>query len=149
MATRHLLEARTVRPVSDDHAAERVVGGERVEQQLVSLRAVEAADRQDEVVVALRAVRKLLRRVGHQLGLQTRRALEPPCDVPRGCEELARLRERDTIEPLHRTARSAVLRRLAELPELCAVELVRLTKLVQQPDDLVFVPSLPWRCSTN
>ena len=52
-------------------------------------------------------------------------------------EQLARLAERDRVEPVDRAPERAVLRGLGELPELRAVELVRLAELVEQPDDLV------------
>ncbi|MBW8741036.1 MAG: hypothetical protein JF623_00075 [Acidobacteria bacterium] len=50
-----------------------------------------------------------------------------------------RLAERDPVEPLDRPPRRALLGALAELAELGAVELVRLPKLMQEPDDLVRV----------
>ena len=54
-------------------------------------------------------------------------------------KSLRRLAERKPVEPMHLTPQCALLRRLAELAELGAVELVRLAELVQQPDDLVRV----------
>ena len=127
-----LLEPLAVGPVADDHAAQRRVGGERLEQQVDALRAVEPADGEDEVVVARRSGRRAPAADAASPRPRAGRALEPLGDVARGREQLPRLAERDAVEPLHarRIARSA--RRLAELAELGAVELVRLAELVQR-----------------
>ena len=106
----------------------------------MALRAVEPADREHEVVVALGPVRQLLRWVRHHLRVEPGRALQAVGDVARGREHLARLAQRDAVEALHRAARRALLRALAELAELGAVELVGLPELVQQPHHLVRMP---------
>src|SRR4029450_12218525 len=59
--------------------------------------------------------------------------------VERGREDLAGLRQRNPVELLDPAAHRPLLRRLAELSELGAVELVRLPELVHEPDDLVRV----------
>src|SRR5207248_8042394 len=51
-------------------------------------------------------------------------------------EDLPRLAERQAVELEHLAAQGAVLRGFGELAELGAVEIPRLTELVQQPDDL-------------
>ena len=51
----------------------------------------------------------------------------------------ASLAERLAVEAVDGAARGAVLRRVGELPQLRAVELVRLPELVHEPDDLVRV----------
>ena len=116
---------------------QRRVGGQRVEQQLVALCAVQTAHREHEVVVALGPVRQLLRRVRHHLRGDSRRALQAVGDVAGGCEHLLRLTQGHAIEPLDGPARSTLLRALTELPELGAVELVGLPELVQQPHHFV------------
>src|SRR5947208_10872651 len=126
MVLRDALQPFAVRAVTDDHAAQARVGGQRVEKQVVPLATVEGPDGEDEVVIAFGAVGKLLRRMRHHLRLQSRRALEPARDVARGREELARLAEGNAVEPLDGAPRGAVLDALVELPELGAVELVRL-----------------------
>ena len=78
----NLLEPGPVRSVADDDTPERGIRGKRVEEQLVPLRTVEAADGQHEVVVALGPVRQLLRRMGHHLRRDPGRALESLGDVP-------------------------------------------------------------------
>ena len=133
---RGFLQALPIRAIADDDAAERRVCGERVQEQIVPLGPVEAADREDKVLVAFRSVRQLLRRMRHHLRRQPGRSLEPLGDVPGRGEDLPRLAERHTVEPLHRPSRRSVLCALAELAELGAVELIRLAELVQQPHDL-------------
>ena len=60
--------------------------------------------------------------------------------LPRGREHLARLAERDLVEPLDAAAGARDPRADSpELAELGAVELVRLAELVHEPDDLVRV----------
>ena len=132
-----LLEPLAIRPLARDDAVERRVLGQRVEHQVDALRAVEAPDGEDEVAVRLAAVRERLRRVRKHLGGDARRALEPAGDVRRRREHLPRLAEALLVEPLHLAAERAVARGLGELPELRAVELVGLAKLVEQPHDLV------------
>ena len=110
-----------------------------LDQQVDPLRAVEPADREDEVAVLVAAVRQLLRRVRHHLGVEPGRALEPVGDVARGGEDLARLAERDPVELLDLAPDRPLLGRLAELAERGAVELVGLAELVDEPDDLVRV----------
>ena len=78
----NLLEPGPVRSVADDDTPERGIRGKRVEEQLVPLRTVEAADGQHEVVVALGPVGQLLRRMGHHLRRDPGRALESLGDVP-------------------------------------------------------------------
>ena len=70
-------------------------------------------------------------------GRKPRRALEPVGDVARRREEPPCLSQRDAVEVLHLAAERPVLGRLAELPELRAVELVRLPELVHEPHALV------------
>ena len=72
--------------------------------------------------------------------MQSRRALEAVGDVLRDREEPRRLTERDPVERVHLPAERAILRRLVELPEVGAVELVRLPELVDEPDALLRVP---------
>ena len=74
------------------------------------------------------------------LGDEAGRALEPAGDVLRGGEEPRRLAERDAVELLHASSHRAILGRLAELPEVGAVELVGLPELVHEPDALLRVP---------
>ena len=130
------LEPVAVGPVAgdDDLEASALRG---LEQQVDPLGAVEPADREDEVAVLVAAVRELLRRVRHHLGGDPGRALEPVGDVAGGREDLLGLAEGDPVELLDATADRALLGRLAELPELGAVELVGLPELVDEPDDLV------------
>ena len=75
----------------------------------------------------------------HHVGVDARRAREAVGDVLRGREDPPRLAEADAVEPVDLPAERAVGRRLGELAELGAVELVRLAELVQEPDDLVRV----------
>ena len=84
---------------------------------------------------------ELLRRMRHHLGDEPGRALEAARDVLRRGEEAARLAEPDAVELLHLPADRAILRRLAELAELGAVELVGLPKLVHEPDALLRMPN--------
>ena len=134
---RQLLEPSAVGPVAGDHAAQRRVGGERLEHEVDALRAVEPADREHEVAVLVAAIVEVLRRMRHHLGGNVGRAREAVGDVLGGGEDAPRLAEAEAVEPLHLPAERAVGRRLGELAELGAVELVRLPELVQQPDDLV------------
>src|SRR5439155_14521471 len=77
---------------------------------------------------------------GPHLRTQACSALETVGDVARRREPLACLRERHAVEPLNGATRCAILRTLPELAQGRAVELVRLTELMQQPHDLVAVP---------
>ena len=140
MPLRDLLQTAAVGAVADDHAAQVRVGCEGLEQEVVPLCAVEPADAEHEVVVALGPVRKLLRRVRHHLGFEPGRTAHALGHVARGCKELAGLAERDPVEAMHGAPRGALLGALTELAELGAVELVRLPELVQEPNDLVRMP---------
>ena len=80
-----------------------------------------------------------LGRMGQHLGREAGRPLEPAGDVRRRREQTRRLGERGAVELLHLTAQRAVLRRRTELPELRAVELVRLAELVHEPYPLLAV----------
>ena len=107
---RERLEPLAVGPVARDHDAQRRVERGRLEQQVDPLRAVEPVDREDEVAVAVGAVRQLLRRLRQHLGLEPGRALEPVGDVAGDREEPPRLAERDPVEPLDRAPQRPVLR---------------------------------------
>ncbi len=135
-----LLETAPVGTVSGDHDLERGVERGSLEQEIDALRAVEAVHREDEVAVAVAAVLELLRWRREELRVQSRRALEAVCDVLRDREEPGCLAERDAVERVHLPAQRAILRRLVELPEVGAVELVRLPELVDEPDALLRVP---------
>ena len=74
------------------------------------------------------------------LGDEARRPLEAPRDVRRRREEACRLAERAPVELLHLPAERPLLGRPAELPELGAVQLVRLPELVHEPHALLTVP---------
>ena len=84
-----------------------------------------------------RAVVELLRRRQQHLGLESCRTLEPIGHVARDREQTAGLAESGAIEPVDRAHSCAVEWILAELSELASVELVGLSELVHEPDDLV------------
>ena len=88
---------------------ERRIERRSLEQEVVALRAVEPADREDEVAVLVAAVRQLLRRVRHHLGGEPGRALEPLGDVARRGEEALRLAERDPVQSLDRAPQRPVV----------------------------------------
>ena len=136
---REPLEPLAVRPVARDHDLETRVARGSLEEEVDPLRAVEAVHGEDEVAVALAAVVERLRRMRQHLGRESRRCLEPCRDVLRDREEPRCLAERDAIERLHLAPERPVLRRVAELPERRAVELVGLPELVDEPDALVGV----------
>ena len=73
------------------------------------------------------------------LGVKAGRALEPAGDVRGGREQPRRLREGDPVELLHLPAERTILGRRPELPEIGAVELVRLAELVDEPHALLRV----------
>ncbi len=74
------------------------------------------------------------------LGDEPRRALQPTGHVLRRGEQARRLAEPDPVELLNAPANRPVLRRLAELTEIGAVELVGLPELVHEPDALLGMP---------
>ena len=137
---RERLEPLAVGALAGDHDAQAGVERGRLEQEVVPLRAVEPADGEDEVAVAVVAVGQLLRRVRQHLGREPGRALDPVGDVARGGEEPLRLAERDPVQVLDRAPQRPVLRFFGELAQIGSVELVRLAELVQHPDALVRVP---------
>ena len=109
------------------------------EQEIDPLRAVEAARGEHESLGRRRAVRQRLGRMRKHLGVEAGRALEPPGDVRGRREQARRLREGDPVELLDLPAERAILGRRPELAEVGAVELVRLTELVDEPHALVRV----------
>ena len=86
-----LLQPLAIRAVTCDHAAQRRVRGERLEQQVDALGPVDAADGEDEVAVLVAAVRQLLAvaaaappprarssaRAGRRRSARSRRACSP------------------------------------------------------------------------
>ena len=100
MLCRERLEPLAVGPLACDHDLPGGVGGSGGEQKVHALGAVEAADREDEVAVLLAAVVEPLRRRGQHLGVQSDRALQPPCDGGGDREELPRLTEGHAVEPV-------------------------------------------------
>ena len=137
---RELLEPAAVGPVTRDDDLERRLGRRRLEEQVDALGAVEPIHRQHELAVPVVAVGEILGGMGHHLGDEPRRPLEPPGDVLRRGEEPGCLAEPDPVELLDLPSNRAILRRLAELPEIGAVELVGLPELVHEPDALLRVP---------
>src|SRR5205823_11903612 len=97
-------------------------------------------DGEDEVLVAVAAVRERRRRVRHDLGREAGRGLQPRGDVARRREDPLRLAERSALELQHLPAQGAVAGALRELAELGAVEIPRLPELMEEPDDLVRMP---------
>ena len=134
-----MLEPLAVGTGSGDDDAERGVGRRRLEQQVDALRAVEPPDREHEVAVLVEAVVELLRRREHDLRVEPERGAQPVGDVLRDREALLGLAERSPVELVDRSSRRPVDRALAELRELGAVEVVRLTELVHEPDALARV----------
>ncbi len=134
---RELLEPVAVGTVRGDDDLDARVERGRLEQEVDALRAVEAARGEDEPVRGLRAVGERLRRVRQHLGDEARRALEPTGDVRRRREEARRLAEREAVELLHLPTERTLLGRGAELPQRGAVELVRLSELMDEPDALL------------
>ena len=116
------------------------LGGGGLEQQVDPLRAVEPVDGEDEVVVAVAAVRERRRRVRHDLRVEPGRVAQPPGDVAGGGEDLPRLAERRLLEREHAPPQRAVLRRLGELPERRPVHVPGLAELVDEPDHLARMP---------
>ena len=133
------LEPLAIRPFAGDDDLERAVARRRLDQEVDPLRAVEAVDREDEVAVVLAAVLERLRRMWEHLGVEAGRRLDTVGDVLRDREEPGRLAERDAVERLHLPAGRPLLGRVAELPEVGSVELVRLAELVDEPDALLGV----------
>ena len=137
---REPLEPLAVRPVAGDDDAQPRLGGGGLEQQVDPLRAVEPVDGEDEVVVAVAAVRERRRRVRHDLRLEPGRVAQPPGDVAGGGEDLPRLAERRPLEREHAPPQRAVLRRLGELSERRPVHVPGLAELVDEPDHLARMP---------
>ncbi len=131
------LEPLAVRPFAGDHDARRGVIGDRVQQQVDPLRAVEPVDREDEVAVLVAAEVEILRRRQDDLGVEPEVPLQPLGHIAGDRVAGPRLAERRPVEPVDRAPRRPVDRVGAELPELGSVQLVRLPELVHEPDDLV------------
>ena len=113
------------------------LGGRRLEQQVDPLRAVEPVHGEDEVVVAVAAVRERRGRMRHHLRVEPgRRRAACPATLPDVAKIARASAERGALEREHLPPQRAVLRRLGELAELGAVEVPRLPELVQEPDDL-------------
>src|SRR5262245_8091273 len=74
--------------------------------------------------------------MGQHLSLELRGATKPVGDVLRSREDTGSLADSLSVEPVDRAPRRPVDRVLSELAELGPVELVRLAKLMEQPDDL-------------
>ena len=136
---RDRLESLAVGAVACDHDAQRRIERGRLEEQVDPLRPVEPVDGEDEVVVAVGAVRQLLRRRQQRLRLQPERPLEPVGDVAGDREEPPGLAERDPVQVVDRAPQRPVRRFFGKLPQIGSVELVRLPELMDEPDDLVRV----------
>jgi hypothetical protein len=140
VSVRGVLEPLAVGAVAGDHHAQRRLGGRRLEQEVDTLGAIEAADGEHEVLVRVAAVVELLRRRQDDLRLEPERTLEAVGDVARDREQLPRLAERTAVELVDLAARGSVDGALAELAEVGAIELVGLAELVHEPHALVRVP---------
>ena len=81
-----------------------------------------------------------MRRRRENFRVEAGRTVEPFADVVRGGEQLPSLAQNATVEGVNGTSRGPIFVRFAELPQLGAVELVRLAELVEKPYDLVRMP---------